>query len=135
MLQWELKNRDRSDLRVYLERAPGRPRGSWEKWVGQKSDFSFTFSTPLGKHDFPAWGPPGSTDHAQGGSGQRGPHTTTCCKKVMHTPPTLRNPWRNIQDPDLQSAQTPLQPGFAFMELQESEEIPMGPPWDPSGNP
>jgi hypothetical protein len=50
MLKWEPKNRDRSELRVYLERAPERPRGAWRKWVGQKSDFHFTFPTPLGKH-------------------------------------------------------------------------------------
>ena len=56
MLKRELKNGDRSDLRASLERAPESPRWLQKKWVGQKSDFKFTFSTPLGKHDFP---PPG----------------------------------------------------------------------------
>jgi hypothetical protein len=52
-LKRELKNGDRSDLRASLERAPESPRWLQKKWVGQKSDFDFTFSTPLGKHDFP----------------------------------------------------------------------------------
>ena len=52
-LKRELKNGDRSDLRASLERAPERPRWLQKKWVGPKSDFKFTFSTPLGKHDFP----------------------------------------------------------------------------------
>jgi len=64
-----------------------------------------------------------------------GPHITTFCKKVLPTLGKLENPWRNTQNPDLQSAQTPLQPGSAFIKLQGSEEIPMGPQWDPSGNP
>jgi hypothetical protein len=53
MLQWEPKNGDRSDLTPSLERAPQRPRGLPQGWVGQGKHFLFTFPTPLGKRVFP----------------------------------------------------------------------------------
>ena len=71
---------------MYLERAPGRPRGAFKKCGAQKIDFDFTFSHPPGEPFLSTWGPPGPTDHAQGGCGQRGPQTTTfCLKSASHS--------------------------------------------------
>ena len=102
MLHWEPKNGDRSDLTLYLERPPGRPISTFRKQGGPKSDPSFTFCTPWEKHV---------------------PHMET----MPPTPGRLRNPWRNTWDPELQSAQTPLQLDF----LTANHLWPRCGPWCP----